>query len=98
MKLLKGVLVFILFSNYMYGYYGQKERVSTLKEYKMMKICIDDKDTLFTSYVDARDNCACAIEKLPNKLIYNINELKFNKGVVKQLEKILSDNYERCDS
>jgi len=98
MKILKGLVVFVLLTNYMYGYYGQKERTSTLKEYKMMKLCIDDQDTILTSYVDARDNCACAIEKLPNRLITQINKLQLTKGVVKQLEEILNNNYKKCDN
>lgn len=97
MKFSRSVFIVMFLFNYMNAGYWGKDRVSTLKEYKMMKICIDDKDTMFTSYVYARDNCACAIEKLPTKFIYNINRLKFSKSIAKELEKILSDNYEICE-
>jgi len=97
MKILKMILLMILFTSNVYAYYGQNERVSVLKEYIMMKICIDDNDTILTSYVDARNNCACAIEKIPHKIIRSINSKKFSSKYKNALEDYLSEQYERCE-
>ncbi len=98
MKCLKVILLLILLTSSVYANYRTKERVSVLKEYKMMKLCIDDKDTLFVSYEEARDNCACSIENLSNKIVRAINSLKFNKSILNEIEEILSKKYENCEN
>ena len=93
MKFLKVIIILSLLSNYLHA-----QRASIMKEYVMMKLCIKDKDDLFTDYIEARDNCACAIGNLSYSIINKINKKERGNKIWITMKSELERNYERCEN